>query len=92
MDFNSHKFCVLEQVLHCCMSKQDRDLAPFDSEIERTFRQRRREQLGLRQVVEMAEQGGGNHDRELVVDDRDRTLNSFAQLNLDGLNSSIVQP
>ncbi|KAL5538669.1 hypothetical protein UlMin_044627 [Ulmus minor] len=74
------------------MSRQDRDLAPFDSEIERTFRRRRREQLGLRQVIEMAEQGGGNHDRELVVDDRDRALNAFAQLNLDGLNSSIVQP
>ncbi|KAL5541145.1 hypothetical protein UlMin_044362 [Ulmus minor] len=74
------------------MSRQDRDLAPFDSEIERTFRRRRREQLGLRQVVEMAEQGGGNHDRELVMDDRDRALNAFAQLNLDGLNSSIVQP
>ncbi|KAL5563855.1 hypothetical protein UlMin_033602 [Ulmus minor] len=80
------------------MSRQDRDLAPFDYEIERTFRRRRREQLGLRQVVEMAEQGGGNHDRErennereLVVDDRDRALNAFAQLNLDGLNSSIVQ-
>ncbi|KAL5549524.1 hypothetical protein UlMin_004755 [Ulmus minor] len=39
----------------------------------------------------MAEQGGGNHDQELVVDDRDRALNAFAQLNLDGLNSSIVQ-
>ncbi|KAL5540392.1 hypothetical protein UlMin_045237 [Ulmus minor] len=74
------------------MSRQDRDLAPFDSEIERTFRRRRSEQLGLRQVVEMADQGGGNNNRELVVDDRDRALNAFAQLNLDGLNSSIVQP
>ena len=81
------------------MSKQDRDLALFDPEIERTFRQRRREQLGLRQVIEMANQGGGEHDqerenndRERVVDDRDRALNAFAQLNLDGLNSSIVQP
>ncbi|KAL5578388.1 hypothetical protein UlMin_020087 [Ulmus minor] len=74
------------------MSRQDRDLAPFDSEIERTFRRRRSEQLGLCQVVEMADQGGGNNNRELVVDDRDRALNAFAQLNLDGLNSSIVQP
>ncbi|KAL5565633.1 hypothetical protein UlMin_028797 [Ulmus minor] len=74
------------------MSRQDRDLAPFDYEIERTFRRRRREQLGLRQVIEMADQGGGNNNRELVVDDRDRALNAFAQLNLDGLNSSIVQP
>ncbi|KAL5573835.1 hypothetical protein UlMin_023432 [Ulmus minor] len=81
------------------MSRQDRDLAPFDSEIERTFRRRRREQLGLRQVIEMADQGGGdndrereNNEREVVVDDRDRALNAFAQLNLDGLNSSIVQP
>ncbi|KAL5568453.1 hypothetical protein UlMin_025028 [Ulmus minor] len=81
------------------MSRQDRDLAVFDPEIERTFRRRRREQLGLRQVIEMADQGGGNNDRErennereLVVDDRDRALNAFAQLNLDGLNSSIVQP
>ncbi|KAL5583639.1 hypothetical protein UlMin_016081 [Ulmus minor] len=47
----------------------------------------------------MADQGGGNNDRErennereVVVDDRDRALNAFAQLNLDGLNSSIVQP
>ncbi|KAL5583489.1 hypothetical protein UlMin_015931 [Ulmus minor] len=47
----------------------------------------------------MAEQGGGDHDQEgennervVVVDDRDRALNAFAQLNLDGLNSSIVQP
>ncbi|KAL5556287.1 hypothetical protein UlMin_038523 [Ulmus minor] len=40
----------------------------------------------------MADQGGGNNNRELVVDDRDRALNAFAQLNLDGLNSSIVQP
>ncbi|KAL5578416.1 hypothetical protein UlMin_020115 [Ulmus minor] len=47
----------------------------------------------------MADQGGGendrereNNEREMVVDDRDRALNAFAQLNLDGLNSSIVQP
>ncbi|KAL5574411.1 hypothetical protein UlMin_024008 [Ulmus minor] len=74
------------------MSRQDRDLALFDPEIERTFRRRRREQLGLRQVIEMADQGGGENERERVVDDRDRALNAFAQLNLDGLNSSIVQP
>ncbi|KAL5568444.1 hypothetical protein UlMin_025019 [Ulmus minor] len=81
------------------MSRQDRDLALFDPEIERTFRRRRREQLGLRQVIEMADQGGGNNDRErennereLVVDDRDRALNAFAQLNLNGLSLSIVQP
>ncbi|KAL5563618.1 hypothetical protein UlMin_033365 [Ulmus minor] len=47
----------------------------------------------------MADQGGGdndrereNNEREVVLDDRDRALNAFAQLNLDGLNSSIVQP
>ncbi|KAL5578113.1 hypothetical protein UlMin_019812 [Ulmus minor] len=40
----------------------------------------------------MADQGGGDNDREVVLDDRDRGLNAFAQLNLDGLNSSIVQP
>ncbi|KAL5554331.1 hypothetical protein UlMin_041732 [Ulmus minor] len=81
------------------MSRQDIDLALFDPKIERTFRRRKREQLGLRQVIEMADQGGGdndrereNNDRERVVDDRDRALNAFAQLNLDGLNSSIVQP
>ncbi|KAL5550722.1 hypothetical protein UlMin_000898 [Ulmus minor] len=81
------------------MSRQDRDLASFDPEIERTFRRRRREQLGLCQVIEMADQGGGendrereNNEREVVLDDRDRALNAFAQLNLDGLNSSIVQP
>ncbi|KAL5548484.1 hypothetical protein UlMin_003715 [Ulmus minor] len=45
----------------------------------------------------MADQGGGENDRErennervVVVDDRDRALNAFAQLNLDGLNSSII--
>ncbi|KAL5542420.1 hypothetical protein UlMin_010130, partial [Ulmus minor] len=77
------------------MSRQDIDLALFDPEIERTFRRRRREQLGLRQVIELADQGGGendrereNNEREVVVDDRDRTLNAFAQLNLDGLNST----
>ncbi|KAL5563687.1 hypothetical protein UlMin_033434 [Ulmus minor] len=43
----------------------------------------------------MADQGGGENDRErennervVVVDDRDRALNAFAQLNLDGLNST----
>ncbi|KAL5568112.1 hypothetical protein UlMin_024687 [Ulmus minor] len=47
----------------------------------------------------MADEGGGDNDRErennervVVVDDRDRALNAFAQLNLDGLNSSILQP
>ncbi|KAL5577968.1 hypothetical protein UlMin_019667 [Ulmus minor] len=40
----------------------------------------------------MVDQGGGDNDREVVLDDRDRALNAFAQLNLDGLNSSIVQP
>ncbi|KAL5564932.1 hypothetical protein UlMin_028096 [Ulmus minor] len=74
------------------MSRQDRDLASFDPEIERTFRRRRREQLGLRQVLEMADREGENNEREVVLDDRDRALNAFAQLNLDGLNSSIVQP
>ncbi|KAL5545312.1 hypothetical protein UlMin_009096 [Ulmus minor] len=46
----------------------------------------------------MADQRGGENDRErennervVVVDDQDRALNAFAQLNLDGLNSSIVQ-
>ncbi|KAL5571470.1 hypothetical protein UlMin_021067 [Ulmus minor] len=72
------------------MSRQYRDLALFDPEIERTFRRRRREQLGLHQVIEMADQGGGDNDRERVVDDRDKALNAFAQLNLDGLNSSII--
>ncbi|KAL5580017.1 hypothetical protein UlMin_012459 [Ulmus minor] len=74
------------------MSRQDRDLASFDPEIERTFRRRRREQLGLRQVLEMTDREGENNEREVVLDDRDRALNAFAQLNLDGLNSSIVQP
>ena len=81
-----------EQVLHCYMSRQDRDLALFDPKIERTFQRRRREQLGLRQVIEMVELGGGDNDRVVIVDDWDRALNAFAQLNLDGLNSSIVQP
>ena len=81
------------------MSMQDRELALFNPKIEISFRQRRRKQLGLRQVIEMANQGGGdndqereNNERERVVDYRDRALNAFAQLNLDGLNSSIVQP
>lgn len=76
------------------MHWQEQRLEPFDPEIERTFHQRRREQLGLRQVIRMAEAGGdGEQEREVWnLDEHDIALNTYVQPSLDGLNSSIVRP
>ena len=40
---------------------QDLELLPFDPEIERTIRRRRREQRGLADIEGMAERAGVNH-------------------------------
>ena len=41
--------------------ERDQDLVPFDPEIERIFRARRREQQGLAGLEDMAEEGAGNN-------------------------------
>lgn len=77
------------------MNWKEHKLVPFDPEIERTFHQRRREQLGLRQVIRMADAGGdgGEQEREeRVMDSRDIAMSIYVQPSLDGLNSSIVRP
>ena len=73
---------------------QDLELLPFDPEIERTTRRRRKEQRGLADIEGMAEGAGVNLGNNAVVmaDDRDRAIREYAVPILYGLNPSIVRP
>ena len=79
--------------------ERDRDLVPFDPEIERTFRARRREQLGLASLEEMADEGAGNNgqngnqlvDQMVLADDRNRAIREYTVPALYGLNPGIIR-
>ncbi len=71
------------------------DLLPVDPEIERTFRQRRR-QASQRRTEEMnfenLNQGNGANPAQntiLIVDDRDRALRQYAMPVFNDLNLGI---
>ena len=74
--------------------QQEPELLPFDPEIDRTFRRRRREQLGLAGFGEMAAQEGVNAGGQAVAiaDDRNRAIRDYAVPILHELNPSIVRP
>src|SRR5262245_32624030 len=76
---------------------RDTQLTPLDPEIERTFRERLREQQGVENLEIMAENQGANPNMELnnaapVVDERDRIMMEYAVPVLGGLNPCIVRP
>ena len=80
--------------------ERDQELVPFDPEIERTFRARRREQQGLAGLGEMAEEGVGNNRQQgnqlgdpiALADDRNRAIREYAVPALYGLNPGIIRP
>ncbi|KAM6544070.1 hypothetical protein CsatB_008517 [Cannabis sativa] len=76
--------------------EEDLELAPIDPEIERTFRQRRKEQKAKKRC-NMADgfEIGGAHDEAnpiALADDRARAIREYAAPMFNELNPGIVRP
>ncbi|XP_060973937.1 uncharacterized protein LOC133039131 [Cannabis sativa] len=76
--------------------EEDLELAPIDPEIERTFRQRRKEQKAKKccNMADGFEVGGANNEANPIAlaDDRARAIREYAAPMFNELNPGIVRP